>query len=203
MMMKKLLVLMLVLAMSSAANALIDLTISVTLDPYGTPIYIEDPMDTEIYVAQSETIWLDIHGTVTADNPINVWMIAVGPGSMSGGVVLAGDGTVTDYHPDDEIDVGYTWADFFSDVGYPGVSPMINFIGFYDSTSPFTDMIGVLFDEKEFHCETEQGDVTIYLLNADSGQYEVFDTLVIHQIPEPMTVALLGLGGLFLLRRRR
>ena len=29
------------------------------------------------------------------------------------------------------------------------------------------------------------------------------DTLVIEQVPEPMTVALLGLGGLFLLRRRK
>lgn len=29
------------------------------------------------------------------------------------------------------------------------------------------------------------------------------DALVIHVIPEPMTIALLGLGGLFLLRRRK
>jgi len=30
-----------------------------------------------------------------------------------------------------------------------------------------------------------------------------FGDLIIYQIPEPMTVALLGLGGLFLLRRRK
>jgi hypothetical protein len=31
----------------------------------------------------------------------------------------------------------------------------------------------------------------------------VLHTLTIHQIPEPATMALLGLGGLFLLRRRK
>jgi hypothetical protein len=188
--------------MSSAASAAVSLTISVTLDPYGDPIYIEDPIDTEIWVANSETIWLDIHGLVPSGEYLNVWMIAIGPGSMSGGTVLQGDGTVYDYHPDDILEGTMTWGDFFASVGYPGVSPMINFVEL-TAGDPFPDLSGVLFDEKEFHCESDQGDVTIYLLNADTGQYEVLDTLVIHQIPEPMTVALLGLGGLFLLRRRR
>ena len=31
----------------------------------------------------------------------------------------------------------------------------------------------------------------------------VLDTITITQIPEPMTIALLGLGSLFLLRRRK
>jgi hypothetical protein len=201
MMMKKLLVLMLVLAMSTAASAVVDLTISVTLDPFGDPIYIENPQDTEIYLYPSDYIWLDIHGTVSSTTPINVWMVAVGPGSMSGGQVLVGDGTVTDYDPMDEIEPGFTWGDFFASYGYD-VSPMINFIEFYDSSTPIEDLTGILFDYKEFHCDGE-GDVVIYVLNADTGEMEVLDSLVIHQIPEPMTVALLGLGGLFLLRRRR
>jgi hypothetical protein len=31
----------------------------------------------------------------------------------------------------------------------------------------------------------------------------ILDTVTIHQTPEPMTIGLLGLGGLALLRRRR
>jgi len=43
-----------------------------------------------------------------------------------------------------------------------------------------------------FHCDGP-GDVTLYLIG-DGGL--IADTQVIHQIPEPMTLALLGLGGL-------
>jgi hypothetical protein len=37
-------------------------------------------------------------------------------------------------------------------------------------------------------------------MNATTGVIE--DTLTIHQIPEPTTIALLGLGGLLLRRRK-
>ncbi len=51
----------------------------------------------------------------------------------------------------------------------------------------------------ELHCEG-LGDVTLLFGNTPGGSE--FDTQVIHQIPEPMTIVLLGLGGLFLRRRR-
>ena len=35
-----------------------------------------------------------------------------------------------------------------------------------------------------------------------AGVFELRDSLIIHQIPEPMTMAFLGLGGLFLRRRK-
>jgi hypothetical protein len=73
-----------------------------------------------------------------------------------------------------------------------------------------------------FHCE-EPTDVTISLVAAGLGitrlEYDaaknvigqtviyapgtVMDSIIVHQIPEPMTMSLLGLGGLALLRRRR
>ena len=56
---------------------------------------------------------------------------------------------------------------------------------------------GLLFTNT-FHCEGE-GDVTLAIVGEDGL---VVDTQVIHQIPEPASLALLGLGG-FLLRRRR
>jgi hypothetical protein len=61
--------------------------------------------------------------------------------------------------------------------------------------------VGVL-DAKQLHCDHGPSDDTIWLLNADNGT--VLDTLVIHvtAIPEPMTIMLLGLGGLMLRKRR-
>ena len=64
---------------------------------------------------------------------------------------------------------------------------------------PTTAVLGIgLLGEFEFHCD-DLGDVTITLVDAATG---LQDILVIHQIPEPVTMALLGLGGLFLRRRK-
>jgi len=80
----------------------------------------------------------------------------------------------------------------------------------------------ILMQGLMFHCE-EISDVTISLVAAGQGitrlEYnankdvigqtvicqpgQVLDTIIVHQIPEPMTMSLLGLGGLALLRRRR
>jgi hypothetical protein len=71
---------------------------------------------------------------------------------------------------------------------------------------PFVLMGGLLF-----HC-LESTDVIIDLhitgATTQDGQAvpvsTIEDSIIVHQwIPEPMTVALLGLGGLFLLRRRK
>jgi hypothetical protein len=51
-----------------------------------------------------------------------------------------------------------------------------------------------------FHCEGP-GDVTLVLVDYETG--EVVDTQVIHQIPEPMTVAVLGLGGLAIVMSKK
>ena len=66
-----------------------------------------------------------------------------------------------------------------------------------------------------FHCE-EPTDVTIYLYAGVGGldyypdglgaediqEGTLLDYIIVHQIPEPMTIALLSLGGLFLRRRK-
>jgi hypothetical protein len=61
-----------------------------------------------------------------------------------------------------------------------------------------------LFSSIVFHCDGP-GDVVVSLVhfNADFAVDGVMDSIVIHQIPEPMTMGLLGLGGLFLRRRSK
>jgi hypothetical protein len=60
------------------------------------------------------------------------------------------------------------------------------------------DMTGTLVGGLEFHCEGPD-DVIVYLMGVD---YTIEDTQIIHQVPEPMTIALLGIGGLLLRRKK-
>jgi hypothetical protein len=50
-----------------------------------------------------------------------------------------------------------------------------------------------------FHCKAT-GDAVINLFG--TNYVDVIDSIIIHQTPEPITMALLGLGGLFLRRRK-
>ena len=66
-------------------------------------------------------------------------------------------------------------------------------------------MTGTALDGVVFTC-TDLGDVTLTLFGYGgiypANDYVGFDTVVIHQVPEPITLGLLGLGGLFLRRRK-
>ena len=65
--------------------------------------------------------------------------------------------------------------------------------------TPSVDSLPGTWFDATFHCLGE-GDVYINLYDA-TGMI-VIDTILVHQIPEPITIALLGLGGLFLRRRK-
>jgi len=81
-------------------------------------------------------------------------------------------------------------------------------------TGSFNGMgTGILIDHFLMHCDAP-GDVIISVLpnTAAGGSLYVdgmtmydgdFGTAIVHQIPEPMTMSLLALGGLGLIRRRR
>ena len=57
-----------------------------------------------------------------------------------------------------------------------------------------------LIGDIAFHCEGP-GDVIVQLWTTDFSGATLVDSIIIHQVPEPVTMALLGLGGLFLRRR--
>ena len=181
--MKKILLsLILVVALSSYASAaLIGLQIS-SLN--GEPI---DPVS-EITIFPSDVINFDI--VYTSEGAGNLFVLDTG-------VVVDGPGTL------DLTDLTWPYNEGFNQV----VDNIIN-------TASFNGMgDGILVDHLLLHCD-DFGDVIISLAPTNIGgtgtihmDYSSFagewGSILVHQIPEPMTMALLGLGGLALIRRRR
>ena len=175
--MKKLLILMMVVSVASLASA--GLTIGVGDVP--------DPVDSEIVLMPSDIVTITLNGDgVETGKPL--WLSVVGPGTLN---VQKSDNLVQE------------------DLGIPDAGIFVIELGpiLGDNTIMFDVLIpgstlnildGVL-GTIEFHCEGE-GDVQLLLNDGDT--MELLDSLIIHQIPEPMTMALLGLGGLFLRRRK-
>jgi hypothetical protein len=188
--MRKLLVLLSVLAIASIASAQeIDPVIS-SLN--GEPI---DPTD-EIWINPSDEINFDIVAFDCTLMTIDVIVTVTGPGTL-----------LTDQTSLDSItyvgdDPGYRMTPIVIEEG----------VSYELGTANFMGMTGIIFDHLLMHCD-DLGDVIISAGpgTAGGGTLDIsgypydggWSSVTVHQIPEPMTVALLGLGGLFLLRRRR
>jgi len=185
--MKKLLILVMVLAMASFAGAALKISVNGVV---GGP---------EVVLEQSQTVVLDImsDALVTFGNGDWNGMALIAPidlVTISGGIVAPpyGPGQASE-------EPGLTvWATV-GELGIPipqgteGVGLTLNITG--------AGVNGKLFDEILFHCEGP-GDTLVQLWGTqDYEQLVLLDTVMIHQIPEPVTIALLGLGGLFLRRR--
>ena len=128
----------------------------------------------------SDYVMIDVYCSSAPDFD-NFGVQIVGPASV--------EGLGTKYEnpaPDsDLIDYSASYPDYFIQLKCTGVM------------TP-TPAVGKWWDI-ELHCEGA-GTVYVYLWNEDTTEIE--QTLTITQIPEPMTIALLGLGGLFLRRRK-
>lgn len=188
--MKNVLIVFAVLAMASVGNAALLISVDGRINP----------PDTEIKLEPSQTAVIDITGdgqTPSSPTAAAPWLIVSGPGSVAGGVVTY-PGTLTTITLYNEGDGTRTLEDFIQTSGYPGAKQAY-YIELVDGTATPPPYTGKLVDEILLHCDA-YGDVELTLAWIDLAG--VYDTQVIHQIPEPITFALLGLGGLFLRRRK-
>lgn len=178
--MKKFLVLLLVLGLATAAQA--GLVFSTN----------QNPDTTEITVAPSDSVFLAI-STVT--DTITGYEIDY--------KILSGKGEL--------VTAGMTFPavfDFASTMVGSGTPEQIKLTGsqFFGAplAAPQSIMTGLVL-----HC-TGPGDVILQILISGTTvvgtttlPLGVIKTVLIHQIPEPMTMMLLGLGSLFLVRRKK
>ncbi|MHC4155894.1 MAG: PEP-CTERM sorting domain-containing protein [Planctomycetota bacterium] len=187
-MMKRVISVLLIGCLASSANAIV-LEISFQGQT--------DLADSEIWVEPSVEYELDIYGhgqNPTGDDVYWALVVDTTTASISGGTVLIPPaGSMSSW-----------FGNNAASAGIPGL--MANEDGPWGSfaVAPAeTAGAGIYANGFIFHPESVMADAVVRLLTTpDFGTATVQDTLTIH-IPEPMTVALLGLGGLLALRRRR
>jgi hypothetical protein len=181
--MKKLLVLMMVLGIAGAANA----ALLISVDG------VVDPPESEIELIESDWVTLDIWGDGQTDPSTFFLGIDVqGPASLDlsqAEMLYTGNDALVD------------WLDYPEIADMLGLQNPLVLLSLNDLPpvgTPKEPLEGTLVDGIRLHCDGI-GEVTVLLYDGDGV---LLDTQVIHQIPEPMTLGLLGLGGLFLRRRK-
>ncbi len=177
--MKKLVALILVLGLATMANATMTLSLSDTnpLDPSGTN-NTADVSITGDGTTPSGTFYLGISTSSTGAGSLNI------------------DSLSWDYTGDT---TNSFWIDDSDTAAILSVAnPFVGLeIGDYPSEGDPKILNGLLVHGLVFTC-LGTGDVVVSLYDGEGG---FLDDVTIQQIPEPLTLALLGLGGLFIRRK--
>jgi len=180
-MMKKLVVLMLVLGVASLANATLQISVNGVQNPVNSEINLIAPSGTAIL-----DIWTD--AAMPSNFPGTNWALLVmeQQGIISGGVKVVSEAGVSDPYPGASSYVPGHGEGLWGLISITGSGIAIN---------------TTLYNEILLHCEGP-GDAVVQLYEtSDFVTWNLSDSVIIHQIPEPVTMVLLGLGGLFLRRR--
>jgi len=186
--MKKLLILMLVFGITSVASAA--LQISVNGD--------KNPVDSQINIKPSDHLVLDIW--TDAAIPLGTYFAIVV--DTTKGSITTNQWTKVPPYNSSDYDLSLYDNAANPEYGFPGLPPGEN--GVWGGILVYAAAIpagATLYDNIDFHC-VDYGDAIIHMYETDFATSWLVDTVVIHQIPEPATMLLLGLGGLLLRRRK-
>jgi hypothetical protein len=167
---------------------------------------VVEPPFAEILLEPGETAILGIHGDGLTAGPIEFYLFVEGPGSIDGyNYNMVYPGSLSGYEDLEDIadSLGMSpenaLAVLRDETGNSNLED-IGIIWLVDMAIPPAPLEGVLVDDIIFHCN-RVGDVNLTMW-ACAYIPVIYDTKVIHQIAEPMTLLLLGMGT-FLMRRKR